>query len=64
MIFIIFCILAGLFIHLNIIIQVSQHSSIFFLNLSTAMLTSAFKDRISLWQAYNSELHKQSGTLT
>ena len=34
--------LGGLFIHLNIIIQVSQLSSIFFLNLTTTMFTSAF----------------------
>ena len=38
-----FLYLGRLLIHLNIIIQVSQHSSIFFLNLSTTMLTSAFK---------------------
>ena len=38
--------LGRLFIHLNIIIQVSQHSSIFFFNLSTTMLTIAFKS----WQ--------------
>ena len=36
-----FLYLGLLFTHLNIIIQVSQHSSIFF-NLSTTMLTSAF----------------------
>ena len=35
--------LGRLFIHLNEIIQVSQHSSIFFLYLSITMLTSAFK---------------------
>ena len=39
--------LGCLFIHLNIIIQVSQLSSIF-LNLSTTMLTSAFKPYIVL----------------
>ena len=38
-----FLYLGRLFIHLNIIIQVSQHSSNFFLIiLSTTMLTSAF----------------------
>ena len=37
-----FLYLGRLFIHLNIIIQASQHSSIFFLYLSTTMLTSAF----------------------
>ena len=36
-----FLYLGRLFIHLNIIIQVRQHSSNFF-NLSTTMLTSAF----------------------
>ena len=36
-----FLYLGRLFIHLNIIIQVSQHSSIFFY-MSTTMLTSAF----------------------
>ena len=37
-----FLYLGRLFIHLNIIIQVSQYSSIFLFNLSTTMLTSAF----------------------
>ena len=36
-----FLYLGCLFIHLNIIVQVSQHSSNFFFNLSTTMLTSA-----------------------
>ena len=38
-----FLYLGRLFIHYNIIIQVSQHSSKFFFYLSTTMLTSAFK---------------------
>ena len=42
-----FLYLGRLFIHLNIIIQVSQHSSNFFINLLTTMLTSAFKIKVT-----------------
>ena len=41
-----FCILAVYSPHLNIIIQVSQHSSIFLSSLSITMLTSAFKGKV------------------
>ena len=45
MIFIIILYLGRLFIHLNIIIQVSQQFY-YFLNLSTTMLTSAFNPEV------------------
>ena len=40
-----FLYLGCLFTHMNIIIQVSQHSFNFFLNLSNTMLTSAFNKK-------------------
>ena len=44
-----YCLYLGrLFIHLNIIIQVSQHSSIFFY-LSNTVLTSAFNEILILY---------------
>ena len=41
-----FLYLGCLFTHMNIIIQVSQHSFNFFFYLSNTMLTSAFKSNL------------------
>ena len=49
-----FLYLGRFFIHMNIIIQVSQHSSIKKKNLSTTMLTSAFNNyTCTQWPPYD-----------
>ena len=56
-----FLYLGRLFIHLNIIIQVSQHSSILF-KLSTTLLTSAFKFN-AIWALFLSILIQNTCTV-